>query len=578
MRILIEEYQYKAALIKDVLYGIIPVSQIEERVSVSYVGYFYNNKLQDCVFILPKVLLKASEEPGNKQDLVFGRHKPEDIINLTEKNPLRQSEVDFIYKFAVWIYRAIVVYKNGKKNDTAIASKAHIAEPGRGKHKLWNTYLDVLLSLLQFRHDNRHLFFYVLRNLHSGFNKINWTRTIASTSAIIEEDCPVYLHPVNKRKVVNLNEELLVIYYSILNYIGDTYGFPKETDCHFQLITGKQFETYLRGYGKVRLSQIRHKYFSDKNLRLWELCYAFFNEAREIRVSTERKDFLLAKDFYVVFEAIIDELIGEKELPDGMRKRQEDGKVVDHLFTAPSLVHNKHSRTYYLGDSKYYKIGHELSPESIYKQYTYARNVIQWNLDIFNDGGQPPSGVRLRDDVTEGYNIIPNFFVSATIDSDSFDYSDDGIAKTDRENNKHKQIQFKNRLFDRDTLLLFHYDVNFLYVVSLYARNNASQKAKWKRRVRELFRNEIQEWLQEDYDFYVMAARKGVNAREYIKSHFQDVLGKIFAPYTDRSVYSLALDKGFGEENERLLKQLRRHFHVVPCELGKSPLSALRLK
>lgn len=75
-----------------------------------------------------------------------------------------------------------------------------------------------------------------------------------------------------------------------------------------------------------------------------------------------------------------------------MDKKQEDGKIVDHLFTAASLTdsedfHDKEKarQTYYIGDSKYYKMGHELGRESIYKQYTYARNVIQWNLDIFND-------------------------------------------------------------------------------------------------------------------------------------------------------------------------------------------------
>lgn len=41
-------------------------------------------------------------------------------------------------------------------------------------------------------------------------------------------------------------------------------------------------------------------------------------------------------------------------------------------------------QTYYIGDSKYYKLSGELGDESVYKQYTYARNVIQWNLDIFN--------------------------------------------------------------------------------------------------------------------------------------------------------------------------------------------------
>ena len=127
-----------------------------------------------------------------------------------------------------------------------------------------------------------------------------------------------------------------------------------------------------------------------------------------------------------MFEAIIDELVGDNPLPDGMEKKQEDGKIVDHLFTAQSLIDNEAKQTYYIGDSKYYKMGHELGSESVYKQYMYARNVIQWNLDIFNNGGQTPSGVKLRDDVTEGYNIIPNFFISAKL-NENFDYSDDGI-------------------------------------------------------------------------------------------------------------------------------------------------------
>ena len=69
-------------------------------------------------------------------------------------------------------------------------------------------------------------------------------------------------------------------------------------------------------------------------------------------------------------------------------------------------------------------------------------------------------------------------FEQAKMD-ESFDYTNDGIEKTDRKKNRHKQVQFNNRLFDRDTLLLFHYDVNFLFVLSLYARNNTDQKTQW---------------------------------------------------------------------------------------------------
>ncbi len=575
MRILLEEYQYEVSAIKDILHGIDPLTNIDGKVSIHYVGYYYNSLLKDCVFILPKVLLQGGENPTDGPELLFGKYKPEDITNLDEKNPLSQQERDFIYKFAVWIYRAIVVYKNDKRNDSSIIYHAQIAQVGKGQRRLSNTYLDILLSLMQFNRENQNFFLYILKNLHSGFNKINWTRTISTTTAIVQRNRPIYLSPVNKKRKINFDEELLVIFFSILNYIGDTYGFSKEINCQFDLIKGKQFETYLKGYGKARLLQIKYKYFSDKALELWRLCFAFFDEARQVFINTEQKEYLLVKNFYVVFEAIIDELIGDKPLPDGMNKKQEDGKIVDHLFSAPSLIDGEAKQTYYIGDSKYYKIGHELTSESIYKQYTYARNVIQWNIDIFNVRGTTESGVRLRDDVTEGYNIIPNFFISAKIDM-TFDYTNDGIDKTDRKKNKHKQEQFKNRLFDRDTLLLFHYDVNFLFVLSLYARNNISQKTKWKQYIRDKFRKETQEWLQKDYDFYAMRARPGVNGEEYIKHNFKKVVGKIYTPFKDEKTYSLALDNNDPEgDNEAIKAALSEFFYVEPCRLGQNPEDVL---
>lgn len=116
MRILIEEYQYNAADVKDILHGIDALENVEGKVSIHYVGYYYNVLLKDCVFILPKVLLKDVDG----KELVFAKYKPEDIANLDENNPLNSVERDFLYKFAVWIYRAIVVYKNDKRSDADI--------------------------------------------------------------------------------------------------------------------------------------------------------------------------------------------------------------------------------------------------------------------------------------------------------------------------------------------------------------------------------------------------------------------------------------------------------------------------
>lgn len=582
MRILIEEYQYRAEDVKETIQGIDALENVEGLVSIHYVGYYYNTLLRDCVFILPKVLLKDV----NGRERVFGKYRPEDILDLNHDNPLEQRERDFIYKFSVWIYRAIVVYKNNKRNDTDIIYHSRIMQVGSGTRKLSNTYLDILLSLIKFNQENRSFFFFTIKNLHKGLNKINWTRTITSSKAIVQKGQPIYLNPVNKKRAINFDEELLIIFFSILNYMGDAFGFPKEIYCQYQLITGKRFEAYLNGFGTRRLRQIKYKYFSDKALQLWTLCYAFFDESKRVYINTDKREYLLAKNFFMVFEAIIDELVGDNPLPDKMEKKQLDGKIVDHLFTAPSLTHSASAlakgevkQTYYIGDSKYYKMGHELGSESIYKQYTYARNVIQWNLDIFNglNDKVKTSHVRLRDDKTEGYEIIPNFFISAKMD-ESLDYGKEGIEKTDRRRNKHKNVQFKNRLFDRDTLLLFHYDVNFLYVLSLYARDNASQKAEWKRKVRDIFRREIREWLQSDYTFYAMKAKPGVDDEEYIKTHFQQLLGKIYTPFEKhQDVFSLALEdnEAYKAENEALLYELRKYFFVEPCELGRDPMEVL---
>lgn len=575
MRILIEEYQYNVSDVHDVLYGIDPMENVEGKVSIHYVGYYYNPLLGDCVFILPKVLLRDVDG----KELAFGKYQPYDIINPEGQEKLTKEERDFLYGFAVWIYRAIVVYKNDKSNDSTIVYQKMINQVGGSSKRKSNTFLDILLSLIQFNKDNKSFFFFVLKNLHSGLNKINWTRTISTTSAIIQGGDAIYLNPVNKKRKINFDEELLVIFFSILNYIGDTYGFPKEINCNFDLIKGKQFEKYRNGYGKVRLNQIKYKYFSDKALQLWKLCYAFFDKSHHIYVNTSQKEYLLVKSFHIVFEAIIDALVGDNPLPDGMDKKQEDGKIVDHLFTAKSLINDESSNTYYIGDSKYYKMGNELGKESIYKQYTYARNVIQWNLDIFNSGRKPESGIKLRDDETEGYNIIPNFFISATMD-EKFRYAIDGIKETDRKNNRYISKQFQNRLFDRDTLLLFHYDVNFLFVVALYGRNGQGEKKVWRDKVRKMFRKEIQQMLNSRFDFYAVTAKEGVSGVEYIQDHFQQLLGKIFTPYDDRGTqryYSLALDNGeqFAGENATILSQLKDSFYVVPCKLGDDPKTLL---
>lgn len=569
MRILIEEYQYEANAVREILDGISTLRDVDGKVSVNYVGYYYNPTLKDCVFILPKVLVDENE-------LVFGHCDPAEIIHLesaTEK--LTETERNFIYELAVWIYRAIVVY-NDSERDNKIVRRQFVSQMSQGRLHQSNTFLDILLALQKFNRENQQFFFFVLKNMHSGFNKINWNKTISKNRVVVQDGTPVYLQMVNKKRKINFDEELLVIFFSILNYMHEEYGFPVHIALGFELIKGERFRQYMNGQGLVRLRQIKYKYFSDKALYLWDLCFAFFDQSKKINVETNEKEYLLVSNFNIVFEAIIDELVGDprEKIPDGL-KDQADGKQVDHLYRYKNLTDNEDGgeSTYYIGDSKYYKQNTQFGKEAVYKQFTYARNVIQWNLDLFNDSGDSLGLLKLRDDITEGYNVIPNFFISAQ--QNVLKQEDDiKLVKKD----PYVNSQFKNRLFDRDTLLVAHYNVNFLFVVGLYGRNNKSQKDAWKNKVRELFRKEIQKMLEDKFQFYVMTAHADVVADEYLRENFQMVLGKVFTPYKDKDYYSVALDKDekFAEENEALLDLLKQNFEVRSCKIGEDPSGVLQ--
>ena len=572
MILLIEGYKYKADDVKDVLEGLGLLENLNQEVIVNYVGYMYNPHIKDCVFILPKVLIDENEK-------AFGHIDPTDLIHLDKAESLTEEERRFIYEFAVWIYRALYVFKNSNPDNDIIYHK-QMTKVGNHHRHMTNTFLEVLLALVDFNKKNQNFFMMVLRNLHSGNNKINWTKTISSSQAFVQdEEEPIYLDPVNKKRQINFDEELLVIFFSILNYIRGRYGFPVQIQMGYELILGEQFNRYLNGYGQIRLRQIKYKYFSDKTLYLWELCFAFFERSHQIAITSELQEYLVAKNFNIVFEAIIDELVGDKELPEGL-KDQPDGKIVDHLYSYKSLTTtgDENKDVFYIGDSKYYKLGNEIGSESVYKQFTYARNVIQWNMNLFLDGKDNNWSKRVskyRDEVTEGYNIVPNFFISARMDKE-LSY-DDKIYETQKDNKFFIQRHFENRLFDRDTLLIYHYDVNFLYVVSLYAQNDDGAKQQWKDKVRALFRKEIQQKLQGDFKFYAMTAHPNVDATQYIEENFKEVLGKLYQPFPNKEFFSLALDSNekYKLENDQLLEELKKHFYVEECRIGTDPTEIL---
>ncbi len=573
MRILIEEHQYRAEAVENIITGLTNLRNIKGKVSVNHVGYYYNPGLNDgrgdTVFILPKVLLQDVEG----EELLFGKYPPEQVINLAEQQLLTPQEYDFVYRLSVWVYRAIVVFRDAHPESDVVQQQL-VQHMSNGRLQECNTFLDILLALQKFNRDNQDFFFFVLRNLHSGFNKINWMRTISKSQAVVQDDVPIYLNPVNKRRQVNFDEELLVIFFSILNHMHKHYGFPVSIPVNFELITGTRFEAYLNGRGRMRLLSIKNKYFSDKAVYLWELCYAFFDLSRRVKVEVSAQEYILVKNFNIVFEAIIDELIGtDRNLLPKRLADQSDGKIVDHLWIDDILLPtSEETAVYYIGDSKYYKYSTPVGENSISKQFTYAQNVIQWSFDALKGTTEcmdEQYKIRLRDDRTEGYNVLPNFFISAKVDFEKLDYGVENLRLHEGQN-QHESSQFSDRLFDRDTLLLSHYDVNFLFVLAMYARNNAASKQVWKAAVRKRFRERVQEILSAKYTFYAMKGYDAADSEQYITTHFQELLGKLYRTPNEKNVYTLAIERK-GDGGRTLVEELRRHFYVTECKLEDNP-------
>ena len=595
MLLFIEGYPYNldeivkdGLTVRDVLKDVVSVPVKEDKYSFEYVGYCYSKAAKDVVFFLPKVVLTGEINEESGDDTIFGA-SPQEIIDFeseavkskfTEEGCKEYKE--FLSTLSIWIYRTISVYKQ-THNDNILENKEYQSE-SRGKKQKHNTLLDVIIALRDFNRNNQDYFTFVAKNVHSGYNKINWNKTITSSQAVIQNGSPVYIEPVNRKKMVNFDEELLVIYFSILNYIREIHGFSFEINIQYPLIScDKLKKSYIdRNLGCRRLKQIKYKYFSDKALRIWDLCYAFFDREYKIAMNRQAEDYLLAKDFEHIFEVMIDTLVSgndKQNLPKELTE-QRDGRLVDHMFIGQGLIEQSDlvsELTYYIGDSKYYKRSKndrtQLGDKSIYKQYTYARNVIQWNMNLFLDGDGNGEHPQLRDSLTEGYNPIPNFFISARIPnkktgSSKFLSFDDRELKA-QEGGVQLNRQFENRLFDRDTLLLCHYDVNFLYIVSLYGRNNKSAQAAWREYVRKEFRNKIQGTLNQLYTFRIIQPRKGMDCYQFLKENFSQLNGKLYRSMSNKNYLVLALMKD-DEESKGLWKRLKVRDAVIKDEIAEN--------
>ena len=195
------------------------------------------------------------------------------------------------------------------------------------------------------------------------------------------------------------------------------------------------------------------------------------------------------------------------------------------------------------------------------------------NMDVTSPG----AGIgrtNYYDEVTEGYNITPNFFIRGMVNPQHLNYTEteleqvlDKEKKPDVERRRHHQ----NRLFDRDTLFVMKYSINFLFVLSAYASGRVDEA--YKNRIREKFRQNLIDELRHKYHFYLLQSK--TDRQEAIDRHFRRLNGMIFNSFKDGRLLLMAYEKG-KRGAVQLFEEIKDDFKVIRYQLGQDVHEAIQ--
>lgn len=575
MKILFEEYLYDKKLLTDTLddnlIWMIKTSRTEDdKGKMSFVGYIYSHKIKDVVFVLPKVFVEYNT---SGELLAFGKFKPEDVYDMSdEQNIIKKDYPKFdrlIYELSTWLFQSVNRYmKEISDSENTLEDELQNIVSSGGKDS--QTSLEIISQLAEFARKHRNLLAFQTILSNSGYRKIHWGKTIGRETPVMQKRRPVYLKFRTKKDTPNFNEELIVLFFSVMRYLNKKYCFSIPVDFNYELIPENRIETLIEtGMGERKMLSIRKNYFVTEFVQMWRLLHNFFKKSYEMESNKTSDEYLIVKKYNAVFENMIEKLIGDENIAHDL-KHNPDGKELDHIYRYKSAFPDKD--IYYIGDSKYYGDENELGRVSRNKQFTYAKNIIQYNINLFYDSDSDEKMrdeyIEYRDELTRGYNITPNFFIRGNVQFDKLDANDVRLTKKGEPD---IIFHFKNQIFDHDTLLTQEYNINFLFVLSYYVREY--EDAGMRDKIRKLLRHNFIELVNSRYKFYIMKPDPIFDGPEKIKENFYSLMGKVFRPFNvKQDCYILGLDRKCGIENENIMNLVKNFFHLYEYSLGSDPL------
>jgi hypothetical protein len=525
MKVLIEGESYQLKTLQHLFHGDRYYSPQGTFGVIQGVGYYHSYITNEVVYMLPKVFMQDVDKT------IFG-YTPLKLLELSESlSGIDIANYKWVQQISILFYNSLIEFKKRKTVGVRLSkSKSFELSSNLGDNEY--SYLDIVLSFVNFYKKNSDFLLYTSRNIRSkSVEKIKWERTIRKNlPTYMQAGTPIYAEYFSKKKYIDVEDTLLIYYFSILEYFNANHQLGIKIGVPYKLIQGQAFER-LKRTGSTRLRKIKSRYFSDRLKRIYRLCEIFFGSQDKAKVRHNQYDYLFISGYNTVFEDMIDKLFSDKYMSNESGtisiadlKANPDGKIIDHLYTDRSLIDT--SNIFFIGDSKYYKVDREAGKLSEYKQYTYAKNIIQFNIDLMNSS-RSISGMRYRDALTEGYSITPNFFIYGYIEQvDNF--SDPCLICVGE---PATSWQYEGRLFDRDTLFVHKYRINYLFVLKAYTAITPRKISSFRTSARGAFRGDIIEYFNDvSRCMYAFYKSKKVPAKlpSYIRDHFRLLLGKAY--------------------------------------------------
>lgn len=526
MRIFIEGESYSLDILKPI-FGDKFYIQNGVNGIIDNVGYYHSID-NELIYLLPKVFIDTKGLILNKYHKnLFAENKIDEVIKSL-------VELNWLKRFLIIFYKGLIEYR--ERYLTTIQSKGDILQLSTSLGENEYSFLDIVLSFVNFHKKNKNTILFIhKKQISAKHKKINWGKTVRKSNPFVTNvGIPIYSELNVKKKYIDTEEELLCMFYSVLNHLKTEYNLSIQIDLSYTIAKGSAYEKLAANAPKI-LKKIRYKYFTDTLVKMYKLLELYFSKSNKASIQNKNEDFIMVKYYHLIFEDMIDKLITSKidtkETSKGVSlkklKENKDGKIIDHLFEYDSLIDRDES-IYYIGDSKYYKTNNEVQENSIYKQFTYAKNVIQFNIDLLNEGKQINKNIRYRDKVTEGYNITPNFFIRGEV-TDIFDFDDDKLSIDFDKGIKHS-YHFKERIFDRDSLFVNHYSINFLFVLKSYTNKSSFELEKYRVEIHKKFRTNFVSYLKKQnlFKFYHTEFESKELLKQFIDTEFRNLTGRAY--------------------------------------------------